>query len=112
LLKVTLGILENGQTLKAGDLVEDKTLKTSMSPAQNLSAYLQNLNYAAQKFVKLNCPSKDDYKECRERMITADGIEWVVSRKDNETGLMAIELLNERGFFGKESTWNIIFYKR
>lgn len=107
-------ISEDGQMLLEGELEGDPPPEPEMARiayAEDPLGYLADLRARAIGLVRRDCPANAQgiATVCSHRLLSLDGTEWLVTRKDLEGKLRGIELLHERRWSGLGANINIVF---
>lgn len=103
-------LIADGRLVAQGTIGEHRPATgRPASLSDDPAAYAGELRLQATEFIRAHCPAGKGVSECSPRLLGADGVEWMVSRVDRGTRLIAIELLHERSFSGLGETWNVVF---
>ncbi len=102
-----------GKILLEGTLSDAEMTKFQRSPiAFNTTPrlYLADLRARALAIVDEYCPvAGEGVTVCAARLLGADGMEWLVTRKEKAGALAGIELVHERQWSGTGANINIVF---
>ena len=106
-------LLEDGKTILFGKFGTDRSVEKPSkfaAPIENPVQYLLGLKRSALSFIAAACPRKDHITQCDKRMLETDLLEWMVSwTSDENSQIIAVELLHERKFLDLGNTLNVIF---
>lgn len=104
-------ILDSTLTEKDLETIETRPIAFADTPKK----WLADLRSRALKHISERCQAinnimtLDSKYECADRLISPDGIEWLVSYKKQKNYLKSIELLHEKRWSGVGANINVIF---
>ena len=104
-------VLEDGH-LKLRGHFKNEHLPETVSPSKSVEGWLAGLRDQVGKFLSSSCSNTVGIRHCTDRMLSADGLEWIVTRVDGPRGISKVELLHDRRFSSVGATWNVIFSYR
>ena len=107
-------VSEDGRPLLDGEIEGDLPPEGDMartSYAEDPIRYLSDLRARAIAHVQNDCPARPQGNStiCSLRLLGIDGTEWLVTRRDLDGRLGAIEMLHERRWSGLGANINIVF---
>jgi hypothetical protein len=107
-------VSEDGRLLLEGELAGDPPPEAEMAKvayAEDPLGYLADLRARAIGLVRTDCPANPQgiATVCSHRLLSLDGTEWLVTRRDIDGRLRGIELLHERRWSGLGANINIVF---
>ena len=111
-------LVEDGRVLLDGSFHEAELTRTEAVPIAFDDAprkWLVDLRARALALVEGHCPPRSvseptvNTHPCPVRLVSSDGVEWLVSRRDRNGALEAVELLHERRWSGVGANLNVVF---